>query len=185
MTLSKIPALSVRTEMGDERFDHEGRVLTTEFEDYFIVNVYTPNSKRELQRLDERMEFEDLLREYLSKLREEKPVILCGDLNVAHRPIDLNNPDNNRRSAGFTNEERERFDFLLEAGFIDTFRHFYPDTQDAYSWWSYITRARSRNAGWRIDYFVVSEEFLPRIKDAGILSEVLGSDHCPVSLHLH
>lgn len=185
MTLSKEPALSVQRGLGDERFDEEGRVLTTEFADYYIVNVYTPNSKRELERLDERMEFEDLLRRFLLSLKQEKPVILCGDLNVAHQPIDLKNPESNQRSAGFTQEERERFSHLLKAGFVDTFRHFYPEMQDAYTWWSYITRARNRNVGWRIDYFVVSDDFIHRVKDAGILSEVLGSDHCPVSLHLH
>ncbi len=184
MTLSKKPALSVSTTIGDPRFDDEGRVLTTEFEDYYLVNVYTPNSKRELERLDERMEFEDLLRGYLLGLNESKPVILCGDLNVAHKEIDLKNPASNQRNAGFTIEERDRFTQLLNAGFVDTFRHFYPDVTDAYTWWSYITRARSRNAGWRIDYFVVSEDFLPHVADAGICASIMGSDHCPVSLLL-
>ena len=184
MTLSKKPALYVSTGIGDSRFDDEGRVLTTEFEDYYLVNVYTPNSKRELERLDERMEFEDLLRGYLVGLNEKKPVILCGDLNVAHKEIDLKNPASNQRSAGFTVEERDRFTQLLETGFIDTFRHFYPDRTEAYTWWSYITRARSRNAGWRIDYFVISEDFLPSIRDAQIYSDIMGSDHCPVALLL-
>lgn len=185
MTLSKVPALHVSTKMGDPRFDDEGRVLTTEFEDYYVVNVYTPNSKRELERLDERMEFEDLLRAYLLELNKKKPVILCGDLNVAHKPMDLKNPGSNQRSAGFTQEERDKFSLLLDAGFIDTFRHFYPDRTDAYTWWSYVTRARSRNAGWRIDYFVISKDFLPRIEDAQIHDQIMGSDHCPVSLTIN
>lgn len=184
MTLSKKAALHVSTGIGDPRFDDEGRVLTTEFEDFYLVNVYTPNSKRELERLDERMEFEDMLRGYLLGLNEKKAVILCGDLNVAHKEIDLKNPASNQRSAGFTIEERDRFTRLLDAGFIDTFRHFYPDRTEAYTWWSYITRARSRNAGWRIDYFVISEDFLPAIQDAKIYADIMGSDHCPVALLL-
>ncbi len=184
MTLSKTKPISVRKGIGIEVFDVEGRVLTLEFDDFFLVNIYTPNSKSGLERLDERMYFEDELRAFLAELEEEKHVIVCGDLNVAHQEIDLKNPQSNRRSAGFTDEEREKFTQLLESGYIDTFRYFYPDAVDVYSWWSPITRARSRNAGWRIDYFLVSEGMKEKMKDARVLMEVMGSDHCPVELEL-
>lgn len=184
LTMTKQKPLSVSNTMGDPRFDSEGRVLTTEFEDFYLVNIYTPNSKSKLERLDERMEFEDLLRDYVLKLNETKGVIICGDLNVAHTEIDLKNPDSNRRSAGFTDEERSKLSELLGTGFIDTFRHFYPDATERYTWWSPITRARDRNAGWRIDYFLTSPDMKSRLKDALIMDEVMGSDHCPVELHL-
>lgn len=184
LTMTKQKPLSVSNTMGDPRFDSEGRVLTTEFEDFYLVNIYTPNSKSKLERLDERMEFEDLLRDYVLKLNETKGVIICGDLNVAHTEIDLKNPDSNRRSAGFTDEERSKLSELLGTGFIDTFRHFYPDATERYTWWSPITRARDRNAGWRIDYFLTSPDMKNRLKDALIMDEVMGSDHCPVELHL-
>ncbi|MDD2426615.1 MAG: exodeoxyribonuclease III [Eubacteriales bacterium] len=184
LTLTKEEPLAVSRGIGEAVFDEEGRVLNLEFPNFYLVNVYSPNSKDQLQRLDERMVFEDLFREYLSDLKKKKSVIVCGDLNVAHTEIDLKNPDTNRRSAGFTDEEREKFTQLLESGFVDTFRHFYPDLEDAYTWWSYRTRARERNAGWRIDYFLTSPDLLPAVKSAGILAEVMGSDHCPVELVL-
>lgn len=164
--------------------DQEGRVITLEFDDFNLVNVYTPNSQPELARLGYRMEWEDAFREYLMKLAVEKPVILCGDLNVAHKEIDLKNPATNRRNAGFTDEEREKMTILLKSGFIDTFRHFYPDKENAYSWWSYMRRAREKNVGWRIDYFIVSDHMKDFIKEAEIHPEVMGSDHCPVMLEL-
>jgi exodeoxyribonuclease-3 len=170
--------------MGIEEHDQEGRVITCEFEDFYFVTVYTPNSQAELARLSYRMKWEDDFRGYLVGLDKKKPVIVTGDLNVAHKEIDLKNPKTNRRNAGFTDEERGKFTDLLEAGFVDTFRHFYPDEVGAYSWWSYRFQARDRNIGWRIDYFCVSERFLDRLEDARILSEVLGSDHCPVELLL-
>ncbi len=184
LTMTKTEPLRVTTGVGDERFDCEGRVLTLEFEDFFLVNVYTPNAKAKLERLDERMEFEDLLRNYLNELKKEKSVILCGDLNVAHEEIDLANPKSNRGKTGFTDEERGKFTELLGSNFVDTFRHFYPEERDAYTWWSYKTRARSRNVGWRIDYFVVSDDMVNRIKGAEILSDIMGSDHCPVVLYI-
>lgn len=184
LTMSKQEPISVSLDMGAEVFDREGRVLTTEYEDFFLVNVYTPNSKSGLERLNERMEFEDLFRDYLLKLNQSKGVIVCGDLNVAHQEIDLKNPATNRRSAGFTDEERNKLTVLLETGFIDSFRHFYPDATERYTWWSPITRARERNAGWRIDYFLVSPDMKHRLKDALILDEVMGSDHCPVVLEI-
>jgi len=179
---TKDKPLEVRYGLGIEEHDKEGRVITLEYDDFFLVNVYTPNSQRELARLDYRMRWEDDFRVYLKDLDSNKPVILCGDLNVAHKEIDLKNPSSNRRNAGFTDEEREKMTQLLEAGFIDTFRYFYPDKEGAYTWWSYITRARERNAGWRIDYFIVSKRLKDRLKDAQIHSEVMGSDHCPVYL---
>lgn len=179
---TKDKPLEVRYGLGIEEHDKEGRVITLEYDDFFLVNVYTPNSQRELARLDYRMRWEDDFRVYLKDLDSNKPVILCGDLNVAHKEIDLKNPSSNRRNAGFTDEEREKMTQLLEAGFIDTFRYFYPDKEGAYTWWSYITRARERNAGWRIDYFIVSKKLKDRLKDAQIHSEVMGSDHCPVYL---
>lgn len=164
--------------------DTEGRVITLEYENYYLVCVYTPNSQNELKRLDYRMSWEDDFRAYLCALDEKKPVVVCGDMNVAHEPIDLKNPDTNHFNPGFSDEERGKFSELLDAGFVDSFRALYPDRTDAYSWWSYRAAARSRNVGWRIDYFVVSERLRGNIKDAYILPEVMGSDHCPVGLDL-
>ncbi|HMM31479.1 MAG TPA: exodeoxyribonuclease III [Clostridia bacterium] len=172
-------------EEGDARFYGEGRVITLEFEEYYFVNVYTPNAQRELTRLSFRMEWEDAFRAYLLSLNEKKPVILCGDLNVAHQEIDIKNAKSNRGSAGFTDEEREKFTVLLASGFVDSFRHLYPDRKDAYSWWSYMGNARAKNVGWRIDYFVVSESLRSRVKESAIFPEVFGSDHCPVMLELN
>lgn len=179
---SRIPMLSVRLGIGIDLHDHEGRVITCEFEDFYLVCCYTPNSQNELKRLEYRMQWEDDFRAYLVALDEIKPVILTGDLNVAHEEIDLKNPKTNRRNAGFTDEERGKLTELLNAGFIDSFRYFYPDLTGAYSWWSYIGGARSRNAGWRIDYFIVSERLKARMMDAKIHSDIMGSDHCPVEL---
>lgn len=164
--------------------DTEGRVITLEYDNYYLVCVYTPNSQNELKRLDYRMSWEDDFRAYLCALDEKKPVVVCGDMNVAHEPIDLKNPDTNHFNPGFSDEERGKFSELLDAGFVDSFRALYPDRTDAYSWWSYRAAARSRNVGWRIDYFVVSERLRGNIKDAYILPEVMGSDHCPVGLDL-
>lgn len=174
--------LNVTYGIGVDEHDREGRVITLEYENYYFVTVYTPNSGRELVRLGYRMEWEDDFLKYLKKLDEVKPVVLCGDLNVAHKEIDLKNPSSNRRNAGFTDEEREKFQVLLDSGFTDTFRYFYPDKEGAYTWWSYMFNARSRNAGWRIDYFCVSKRLEDKLIDAQIHSEVLGSDHCPVGL---
>lgn len=168
--------------MGIDEHDDEGRIISLEYEDFYLVNVYTPNSQRELARLDYRMKWEDDFRQFLKGLDSVKPVILCGDLNVAHKEIDLKNPASNRKSAGFSDEEREKFSILLESGFTDTYRHFFPDREDAYTWWSYITRARSRNAGWRIDYFCASDRLKPQLLSADIHDGVMGSDHCPVGL---
>ncbi len=179
---SRIAPLSVTKDIGIEEHDREGRVITVEFEDFYLVNCYTPNSQKELARLDYRMKWEDDFRAYLKKLEEVKPVILCGDLNVAHKEIDLKNPKTNRKNAGFTDEERGKFTQLLNAGFVDSFRHFHPDATGEYSWWSYIRNARATNAGWRIDYFVVSEKFRDRMESACIHQEIFGSDHCPVEL---
>ena len=170
--------------LGIEEHDHEGRVITLEFEKYYMVCVYTPNSKRELERLDYRMVWEDDFRAYVIKLNEQKPVVICGDLNVAHTEIDLKNPKTNRRSAGFTDEERNKMTELLAAGFTDSFRFLYPDKTGIYSWWSYMRKARENNVGWRIDYFIVSNSLQDKIKQAGIHNEYFGSDHCPVSLQL-
>lgn len=170
--------------LGIDEHDHEGRVITLEFEKYYMVCVYTPNSKRELERLDYRMVWEDDFRAYVTKLNEQKPVVICGDLNVAHTEIDLKNPKTNRRSAGFTDEERNKLTELLAAGFTDSFRYLYPDKTGIYSWWSYMRKARENNAGWRIDYFIVSNSLQDKIKQAGIHNEYFGSDHCPVSLQL-
>ena len=164
--------------------DNEGRLITCEYEDFFFVNCYVPNSKRELERLDYRMEWEDQMREYLISLDKVKPVIYCGDLNVAHKEIDLKNPNTNHRSAGFTDEERNKMTNLLDAGFVDTFRYINPDLTDAYSWWSYMFRSRKKNVGWRIDYVIVSDRIKDKIKDVKIYSEILGSDHCPVGLDI-
>jgi exodeoxyribonuclease-3 len=179
---TKEKPLSTWNGIGMEKHDQEGRVITLEFEDYYFVTVYTPNSQSELARLDYRMNWEDDFREYLKGLEEKKPVIVCGDMNVAHKEIDLKNPKTNRKNAGFTDEERGKMTQLLSAGFIDTFRYFYPETEAVYSWWSYRFRARQNNAGWRIDYFLVSEALKERLKDAKILTDVMGSDHCPVEL---
>ncbi len=179
---TKKEPLKVTYDIGVDHHDREGRVITLEFEDYYIITCYTPNSKRGLERLDDRMEFEDEFKDYLLELGKTKPVIMCGDLNVAHEEIDLKNPKTNRMSAGFTDQEREKMSTLLEAGFIDTFRYFYPDAIEKYSWWSYMGRARERNTGWRIDYFITSRDFEERLVDADIHMEVMGSDHCPVEL---
>lgn len=179
---SKEEAMQVTYGIGIEEHDHEGRVITLEYPDFYFVTVYTPNSQNELARLDYRMKWEDDFLAYLKKLEETKPVIFCGDLNVAHKEIDLKNPKTNRKNAGFTDEEREKFTALTEAGFIDTFRHFYPDLEGVYSWWSYRFSARAKNAGWRIDYFLTSASLKDRLQDAMIYNEVMGSDHCPVGL---
>lgn len=171
---------SVSYGIGIEEHDKEGRVITLEFDQFYMITVYTPNSQNELARLSYRMEWEDAFRAYLKKLEETKPVVVCGDLNVAHKEIDLKNPKTNRKNAGFTDEEREKFSVLLENGFIDTFRYFYPDAEGIYSWWSYRFQARAKNAGWRIDYFLVSECLKDNLKGAHIHTDVLGSDHCPV-----
>ena len=175
--------LSVTYGIGIEEHDHEGRAITLEMPDFFLVNVYVPNSQDGLRRLDYRMTWEDDFRAYLQRLDSVKPVVVCGDLNVAHEEIDLKNPKTNRRNAGFTDEEREKFGTLLDAGFIDTFRHLHPD-QATYSWWSYRFRAREKNAGWRIDYFLISERLLDRLAGAGIHTEIMGSDHCPVEVEI-
>jgi exodeoxyribonuclease-3 len=171
-------------EEGEPYFVGEGRVITLEFDEYYFVNVYTPNAQRELTRLPFRMEWEDAFREYLLKLDEKKPVILCGDLNVAHQEIDIKNAKSNRGNAGFTDEERKKFTALLESGFVDSFRHLYPDRKDAYTWWSFMGNARTKNVGWRIDYFVVSKSISDRVKESTIFPEVFGSDHCPVMLDI-
>lgn len=181
---TKAEPLSVAYGIGIEEHDHEGRVITLEYPDFYFITVYTPNSQNELTRLDYRMKWEEDFLSYLKKLEESKPVIFCGDLNVAHNEIDLKNPKSNRKNAGFTDEERGRFTALMQAGFIDTFRYFYPDQEGIYSWWSYRFSARAKNAGWRIDYFVVSESLKDRLEDAAIYTEVMGSDHCPVGLFL-
>ena len=179
---TKKEPLSVMYGINIEEHDQEGIVITLEFEDFYMVTVYTPNSQNELKRLDYRMKWEDDFRNYLKELDDKKPVIVCGDLNVAHKEIDLKNPKTNRKNAGFTDEERNKFTELMEAGFIDTFRYFYPDKENIYSWWSYRFKAREKNAGWRIDYFCVSEKLEDRLVSASIHTEVLGSDHCPVEL---
>ena len=181
---SRIEPLSVRYGLGIDQHDHEGRAITLEYEDFYLVNVYVPNSQDGLKRLDYRMQWEDDFRAYVTALDAQKPVIICGDMNVAHTEIDLKNPKTNRRNAGFTDEEREKFQTLLSAGFTDTFRHFYPNLEGAYSWWSYRFHAREKNAGWRIDYFLVSNRLLPQVTGAAIHSEIYGSDHCPVELGL-
>ena len=179
---TKKEPLSVAYGLGIDEHDQEGRVITLEFEEYYFVTVYTPNSQNELARLPYRMKWEDDFLAYLKRLEENKPVIFCGDLNVAHKEIDLKNPKTNRKNAGFTDEERGKFSNLLEAGFVDTFRYFYPDQEGIYSWWSYRFSARAKNAGWRIDYFCVSDYLKERLKDAKILTDVMGSDHCPIEL---
>lgn len=174
--------LGVTFGLGMEEHDREGRVITVEMENFYLVTVYTPNSQDGLRRLDYRMAWDDAFRAYLQKLDARKPVIVCGDLNVAHREIDLKNPKTNRRNAGFTDEERQKFTELLDAGFTDTFRHFHPDAEGAYSWWSYRFKAREKNAGWRIDYFLTSDRLQPQLLSAAIHNEVYGSDHCPVEV---
>lgn len=181
---TKIKPLSVTYGMGIEEHDQEGRLITLEFEDFYFIACYTPNSKRELLRLDYRMQWEDDFLHYMDELNKKKPVILCGDLNVAHEEIDIKNPASNHKNAGFSDEERAKMTQLLSHGYIDTFRYLYPDQTDAYSWWSYMFKARERNAGWRIDYFIVSESLKERIEDSMIYSEVMGSDHCPIGLEI-
>lgn len=181
---TRIKPLNVTYGMGIEAHDTEGRMITLEYETFYLINVYTPNSKDELARLPYRMEWEDDVRAYLKKLEQTKPVVLCGDLNVAHEEIDLKNPKTNRKNAGFSDEERTKMTELLSAGFIDTFRYFYPDKTGEYSWWSYRFNARKNNAGWRIDYFIVSEALKDRLVSASIHQEIFGSDHCPVELEL-
>lgn len=181
---AKEPALSVRYGLGIEEHDTEGRVITLEYPEFFLITCYTPNSQNELRRLDYRMTWEDAFLAYLTELKQQKPVILCGDLNVAHKNIDIKNWKTNQKNAGFTPEEREKFSTLLAAGFTDTFRYFYPDAEGIYSWWSYRFNARKNNAGWRIDYFVVSDDLNERLLDAKIHTDIVGSDHCPVELDL-
>ena len=182
---TKIKPKNVSYGIGIDEHDKEGRVITLEFDNFFMVNIYTPNSKRELERLDYRQVWEDEVRKYLLKLNKTKPVIMCGDLNVAHNEIDLKNPKTNRGNAGFTDEERQKMTELLDAGFTDTFRYMYPEQKDAYSWWSYMGRAREKNVGWRIDYFIVSNDITEKVKDAKIYPEIMGSDHCPVGLEIN
>ena len=182
---TKQKPISVTYGIGIEEHDKEGRVITLEFEKFYMINIYTPNSKRELERLEYRQIWEDEIRKYMLKLNENKPVIMCGDLNVAHNEIDLKNPKTNRHNAGFTDEERNKMTELLDAGFVDTFRILYPDKENAYSWWSYMGHAREKNVGWRIDYFIVSKSIENCIKEAKIHSEIFGSDHCPVELEIN
>lgn len=181
---TKEEPINVKLGLGIEEHDNEGRVITLEYKDFYLVNVYTPNSKQGLERLDYRMVWEDVFRSYLKELEKSKPVIVCGDLNVAHNEIDLKNPKSNRKNAGFSDEERDKIGELLDAGFIDTYRYFYPDKEEAYSWWSYRFNARENNAGWRIDYFLVSRSLKDNLKDAQIHMAVTGSDHCPVELKI-
>lgn len=182
---TKHQPLSVSYGIGIEEHDQEGRVITLELEGFYLVTVYTPNSQDELRRLDYRMQWEDAFRSYLTALQEHKPVIVCGDLNVAHKEIDLKNPKTNRRNPGFTDEERSKFDLLVEEGWVDTFRHFYPDREGAYSWWSYRAKARENNTGWRIDYFLTSASLREKLVDARIHADIYGSDHCPVELTIN
>lgn len=181
---AKKEPISVKYGMGIEEHDREGRLITLEYEDIYFITVYVPNSQRELARLDYRMKWEDDFREYVLSLESKKPVVICGDMNVAHKEIDLKNPKTNHNNAGFTDEEREKFSALLESGFTDTFRYFYPDLEGVYSWWSYMFRAREKNAGWRIDYFITSKALDGRLSNAKILGDVYGSDHCPVELDI-
>mgnify|MGYP002852601768 CR=1 FL=1 len=182
---TRVKPLSVSYGLGIEDHDHEGRVITLEFDDHYLITVYTPNSQEGLKRLDYRMVWEDAFRAYVKRLDETKPVVICGDLNVAHKEIDLKNPKTNRTNAGFTDEERGKMTELLGSGLTDTYRYFYPDRADVYSWWSYRFKAREKNTGWRIDYFLVSDRFKDRLDDARILTDVFGSDHCPVELTFH
>ena len=182
---TKKEPISVSYGIGKEEHDKEGRVITLEFEEYYMVNIYTPNSKRELERLDYRCIWEDEIRSYLLKLNKTKPVIMCGDLNVAHKEIDLKNPKTNHHNAGFTDEERNKMTQLLDAGFTDSFRHIYPDKEEQYTWWSYMGHAREKNIGWRIDYFIVSNDAKTKIQDAYIFPDIYGSDHCPIGLKIN
>jgi len=181
---TKHKPIKVTYGMNEEKHLGEGRILTLEYTDFFLVNVYTPNSKRGLERLDYRVKWEDDFREYLNQLKDKKSTIVCGDLNVAHKEIDLKNPSSNRKNAGFTDEERGKFSELLDSGYIDSFRFFYPDLEEIYSWWSYMRKSRERNSGWRIDYFLVSEDLESELNEAKIHTDILGSDHCPVSLNI-
>ncbi len=181
---TKTEPISVAYGIGSPEHDNEGRVITLEFASHYFITCYTPNSQRELARLSYRLEWEKAFLEYINALNAKKPLVLCGDLNVAHKEIDLKNPSTNRKNAGFTDEERDRMSILLGEGYIDTFRHLYPDEAERYSWWSYMSMARERNIGWRIDYFIVSEKLKSAIKEAEILEDIMGSDHCPVSLEL-
>ena len=179
---TKVKPISIKYGLGIEEHDTEGRIITLEFEKYYFITIYTPNSKQDLARLEYRMAWEDIFRNYLKELEKDKPVILCGDLNVAHKEIDLKNPKSNRKNAGFTDEERGKFSELLNAGFIDTYRYFNPDKQGVYTWWSYRFNARKNNAGWRIDYFLTSKALEEKLESVNIHNEILGSDHCPVEL---
>lgn len=181
---TKYEPISVTYGMGIPEHDTEGRVITLEYDNFYLITVYVPNSKRELLRLDYRMQWEDAFRDYICALDKKKPVVFCGDLNVAHKEIDLKNPKTNHRNAGFTDEEREKFSLMLDSGFTDTFRFFYPEQEGIYSWWSYMFKAREKNAGWRIDYFVTSKRLDDKLEDAKIHTEVLGSDHCPVEVDI-
>lgn len=181
---TKDKPLSVSCGLGIDEHDHEGRIITAEFEDYYLMTCYTPNSQRELTRLEYRMKWEDDFLRYIKKLAKKKPLIYCGDLNVAHQPIDLKNPKSNRRNAGFTDEEREKMSIVLNSGFTDSFRHLYPDMTEQYSWWSYRAGARAKNIGWRIDYFIVSDNLQGKVKEAKIHMDIMGSDHCPVELEI-
>lgn len=181
---TKEEPISATNGIGIDEHDHEGRVITLEYDSFYMITVYTPNSQNELARLDYRMKWEDDFRAYLKKLEQNKPVVVCGDMNVAHKEIDLKNPKTNRKNAGFTDEEREKMTELLDSGFIDTFRHFYPDQENIYSWWSYRFKAREKNAGWRIDYFLTSESLKDKLMDAKIHTDITGSDHCPVELDI-
>jgi exodeoxyribonuclease-3 len=181
---TKIKPINVTYDLGIDHHDQEGRMITAEYEAFYLVTCYTPNSKRGLERLDERMDWEDEVRAYLQALNQKKAVVYCGDLNVAHEEIDIKNWQTNRMSAGFTDQEREKMSVLLESGFIDSFRYFYPDAKDMYTWWSYMGKARENNTGWRIDYFITSKDFEKHLVDAKIHMDVLGSDHCPVELNI-
>lgn len=181
---TRVEPVSVTYGMNIAEHDQEGRIITLELDEFYLVNTYTPNSQRGLLRLDYRLKWEDDFRSYLLQLDKVKPVIVCGDINVAHQEIDIKNPKANRRNAGFTDEEREKLNLLLQAGFTDSFRHLYPDKRDAYTWWSYMMNARARNIGWRIDYFLVSERLRDSIRDSFIYPDILGSDHCPVGLEI-
>lgn len=184
LIFTKIKPINVIYGLGIERYDDEGRMITLEFEDFYLINMYVPNVKRELERLEDRMIWEEEVKKYFLKLNQEKPVVICGDFNVAHQEIDIKNAKSNRGHAGFTDEEREKFTLLLESGFIDTYRYFNPETKDAYTWWSYMGSARSKNIGWRIDYFVISKDFIEQVENPLIYNEVMGSDHCPIGLEI-
>ena len=181
---AKQKPIEVKYGIGKDEHDKEGRVITLEYENFYLVNIYTPNSKRELERLDYRQIWEDEIRKYLCNLKKQKPVIMCGDLNVAHKEIDLKNPKTNHKNAGFTDEERNKITILLDSGFTDTFRYLYPEKENAYTWWSYMGQARTKNVGWRIDYFIVSNDIKEKIRDSIIYENILGSDHCPIGLEI-